>query len=71
MAGSGGAHFIKLAIAIVIALVLSPLIFQGITAANSTGKITGTLTTIVNLVPLFYYLAVAVLAIADVYIHLR
>lgn len=69
--GSAGSHFIKLAIAVVIALVISPLIFQGIAAANNTGKITGTLTTIVNLVPLFYYLAVAVLAIADVYVHLK
>jgi hypothetical protein len=70
MAADGG-HFIKLAIAVVIALIISPLIFQGISAANSTGKLTGTLATIVNLVPLFYYLAVAVLAIADVYTHLR
>lgn len=69
--GSAGSHFIKLAVAIVIALVISPLIFQGIASANSTGKITGTLATIVNLVPLFYYLAVAVLAIADTYLHLR
>ena len=71
MRGGSGSHFIKLAIAVVIALVISPIIFQGISSANSTGKITGTLATIVNLVPLFYYLAVAVLAIGDVYLHLR
>jgi hypothetical protein len=69
--GSAGSHFIKLAIAVVIALVISPIIFQAISSANSTGKITGTLATIVNLVPLFYYLAVAVLAVADVYVHLK
>ena len=69
--GSSGSHFIKLAIAVVIALVISPIIFQAIASANSTGKITGTLATIVNLVPLFYYLAVAVLAVGDVYVHLR
>jgi hypothetical protein len=68
---SSGSHFIKLAIAVVIALVISPIIFQAISSANSTGKITGTLATIVNLVPLFYYLAVAVLAVADVYTHLK
>ena len=68
---SSGSHFIKLAIAVVIALVISPIIFQAISSANSTNKITGTLATIVNLVPLFYYLAVAVLAVADIYVHLR
>jgi len=57
--------------AVVIALVISPIIFQAISSANSTNKITGTLATIVNLVPLFYYLAVAVLAVADIYIHLK
>lgn len=70
MAADGG-HFIKLVIAVVIALILSPLIFSGISSANSTSKVTGTLATVVNLIPLFYYLAVAVLAIADVYVHLR
>ena len=69
--GSAGSHFIKLAVAVVIALVISPIIFQAISSANSTSKITGTLATIVNLVPLFYYLAVAVLAVADIYIHLK
>jgi hypothetical protein len=68
---SAGSHFIKLAVAVVIALVISPIIFQAISSANSTNKITGTLATIVNLVPLFYYLAVAVLAVADIYIHLK
>ena len=63
--------FIVLAIAVVVALVISPLIFQGISSANSTGKITGTLATIVNLIPLFYYLAVAVIAIAVVIDKLR
>ena len=69
--GTSGSHFIKLAIGVVIALVISPIIFQAISSANSTGKITGTLATIVNLVPLFYYLGVAVLAVADVYVNLR
>jgi len=60
-------------------MVISPIIFQAISSANTTGKITGTLATIVNLIPLFYrrltiagkYLAVAVLAVADVYVHLH
>jgi hypothetical protein len=66
--GTAGSHFIKLAIAVVISLVISPIIYrvkpasgvQAISAANSTGKITGTLATIhlyrwsriVNLIPL-------------------
>jgi hypothetical protein len=70
--GAGDArHFITLVIVVIIALVLSPLIFQAIKSANSSGNITGTLATIVNLVPLFYYLAVAVLTVADVYLRLR
>jgi len=68
---TGGSHFIKLAIAVVIAMVISPIIFQAVSSANSTGKITGTLATIVNLIPLFYFLGVAILAVADVYTHLR
>ena len=76
---SSGSHFIKLAIAVVVALVISPIIFQAVSSANSTGKITGTLATIVNLIPLFYrrlkiagkFLAVAILAVSDVYVHLR
>ena len=70
--GTGDArHFITLVIVVIIALVLSPLIFQSIKAANSSGNITGTLATIVNLIPLFYFLAVAVIAVADVYLRLR
>jgi hypothetical protein len=69
--GGDARHFITLVIVVIIALVLSPLIFQAIKAANSSGNITGTLATIVNLVPLFYYLAVAVLTVADVYLRLR
>jgi len=70
--GAGDArHFITLVIVVIIALVLSPLIFQAIKSANSSGNITGTLATIVNLVPLFYFLAVAVLTVADVYLRLR
>ena len=68
---SSGSHFIRLAIAVVVALVISPIIFQAVSSANSTGKITGTLATIVNLIPLFYFLAVAILAVSDVYVHLR
>src|SRR6267378_8006450 len=67
----GGRAFIVLAIAIVVALVISPIIFQAISSANSSSKITGTLATIVNLVPLFYYLAVALLAVAEIYVKLR
>ena len=63
--------FIVLAISVIVALVISPLIFQGISSANTTGKITGTLATIVNLIPLFYYLAVAVISIAVVIDKLR
>src|SRR5437867_6186882 len=69
-AGTSGRSFIVLAIAIVVALVISPVIFQEISAANSTSKITGTLATIVNLVPLFYYLGVAILAVVTIYQHL-
>ena len=71
-------RFITIIIAVVrvvrnraVALVISPLIFQSIKAANASGNITGTLATIVNLVPLFYYLAVAIIVVADVITFLR
>jgi len=64
-------RFIVIIIAVVIALVLSPLILQSIKAANASGNITGTLATVVNLVPLFYYLAVALIVIGDVYVFLK
>ena len=68
---ASGKHFVTLAISVVVALVISPIIFSAISSANSTSKITGTLATIVNLVPLFYYLAVALIATADIYLSLR
>lgn len=70
-AGHSGKTFITIIIAVIIALVLSPLIFSSIKSANNTGQITGTLATIVNLVPLFYYLAVALVVVGDVYVFLR
>lgn len=69
--GSHAKRFITVLIAVIIALVLSPLIFQSIKAANSSGNITGTLATIVNLIPLFYYLAAALIVVADVYTFLK
>lgn len=68
---ASGKHFVTLAISVVVALVVSPIIFTAISQANSTSKITGTLATIVNLVPLFYYLAVALIATADIYLGLK
>jgi len=69
--GSTGSHFIRLSIALVIALLVSPLLFKAISAANATGKITGSMATVVNLIPTFYYLAVAIVAAVDIWIHLK
>ena len=68
---SNGAHFLKLAIVLIISLLVSPLLFKAISAANSTGKVTGSLATVVNLIPTFYYLAVAVVAAVDIWVHLK
>jgi len=68
---ANGAHFLKLAIVLIISLLISPLLFKAISAANSTGKVTGSLATVVNLIPTFYFLAVAVVAAVDIWVHLK
>ena len=68
---ANGAHFLKLAIVLIISLLISPLLFKAISAANSTGKVTGSLSTVVNLVPTFYYLSVAIIAAVDIWVHLK